>query len=100
MHTTPDPSPDAARTTAKSRSYLALTSKLSAGEITPRDVVERCLSAIERLDPEIGAFIQLATDNARRAADAATERWRSGRPRSPIDGMPIAIKDIIETIDM
>src|SRR5208337_58967 len=28
------------------------------------------------------------------------ERWRGGRPLSPIDGMPIGIKDIIETADM
>ena len=37
---------------------------------------------------------------ARRAADASTERWRTGRPLSPIDGMPVGIKDIIETADM
>ena len=100
MRIRPDPSPDAARATVEPRSYLALTPRLSAGEVTPRDVLDGCLSAIERLDPGIGAFVRLATDNARRAADAATERWRGGRPLSPIDGMPVAVKDIIETIDM
>src|SRR5205807_6813220 len=30
----------------------------------------------------------------------ATKRWRAMRPLSPIDGMPVAIKDIIETADM
>src|SRR5262249_33665584 len=39
-------------------------------------------------------------ESARRAADESTERWSSGKPLSPIDGMPIAIKDIIETFDM
>ena len=100
MRTTPDPSPDAARATGELRSYLALTPKLRAGEITPRDVLEGCLSAIGRLDPAIGAFVHVATENSRRAADAATERWRGGRPLSPIDGMPVAVKDIIETFDM
>ena len=95
-----DPSPDAARPRVEPRSYLALTPRLSAGEITPRDVLDGCLAAIARLDPGIGAFVRLATDNARRAADAATARWRAGQPLSPIDGMPVAIKDIVETIDM
>ena len=35
-----------------------------------------------------------------RAAEASATRWRDGKPLSPIDGMPIAIKDIIETADM
>src|SRR5919201_403390 len=100
MRTTPDPSPDAARATGGLRSYLALTPKLRAGEITPRDVLEGCLSAIERLDPAIGAFVHVATENSRRAADGAPARGRGGRPLSPIDGMPVAVKDIIETIDM
>src|SRR4029077_8320698 len=30
----------------------------------------------------------------------SNERWRAGKPLSPIDGMPIGIKDIIETRDM
>jgi Asp-tRNA(Asn)/Glu-tRNA(Gln) amidotransferase A subunit family amidase len=37
---------------------------------------------------------------ARAAADQSTERWRAGKPLSPIDGMPIGIKDIMETADM
>ena len=82
------------------RSYLALTSKLKGGAVTPTDFLNDCLSAVERLDPTIGAFVQIAVESARRAAEASTERWRRGEPRSPIDGMPIGIKDIIETIDM
>ncbi|MPZ47482.1 MAG: amidase [Betaproteobacteria bacterium] len=34
------------------------------------------------------------------AAEGSSARWRDGRPLSPIDGMPVAIKDIIETADM
>src|SRR5688572_6487814 len=82
------------------RSYVALTPKLRAGETTPRDFLETCLETIERLDPQIQAFVHLATDSARQAADASTARWRSGQTLSPIDGMPVAIKDIIETIDL
>ncbi len=34
------------------------------------------------------------------AAERSTARWRDGKPLSPIDGMPIGIKDVIETVDM
>ena len=37
---------------------------------------------------------------ARAAADASTARWKAGKPASAIDGMPMGIKDIIETADM
>jgi hypothetical protein len=37
---------------------------------------------------------------ARAAADRSAARWRNGRPLSSIDGMPLGIKDIIETADM
>src|SRR5262245_43408441 len=87
--------------TVAPRSYLSLAPELRAGQVTPRDFLETCLDAIDRLDPTVAAFVQIAdADSVRQAADAATERWRAGRPLSPIDGMPIAIKDIIETIDM
>jgi len=37
---------------------------------------------------------------ARAAADASAARWKAGRPLSPIDGMPVGIKDLLETRDM
>ena len=37
---------------------------------------------------------------ARVAADRSAARWREGLPLSAIDGMPLGIKDIIETVDM
>jgi Asp-tRNA(Asn)/Glu-tRNA(Gln) amidotransferase A subunit family amidase len=82
------------------RSYLAQASRLAAGELTPPVFLDACLQAIDLRDGQIGAFLQIATEGARRTAEASAERWRRGAPRSPIDGMPIAIKDIIETIDM
>src|SRR5262249_16374157 len=67
---------------------------------TPRDFLERCLADLTALEPKIGAFVNLNLEGARAAADQSTARWRAGDPRSPIDGMPIGIKDIIETADM
>jgi len=82
------------------RPYLSETSRFAAGQDTPRDFLERCLAAIDEWEPKIGAFVCLNRDGARAAADRATARWRKGAPLSPIDGMPVGVKDIIETVDM
>src|SRR5262245_5001950 len=80
--------------------YLAATQRFISGADTPRDFLERCLADLAAYEPKIGAFVNLNLDDARAAADQSTARWRAGKPHSPIDGMPIGIKDIIETIDM
>ena len=70
------------------------------GRDTPRDYLERCLEIIERLETEVKAWAYLNTDAARKAADESTERYKAGKPLSLVDGMPIGIKDLIETADM
>jgi Asp-tRNA(Asn)/Glu-tRNA(Gln) amidotransferase A subunit family amidase len=82
------------------RPYLAATSGFAAGKDSPRDFLDRCLADLETWEPKIGAFVALNLAGARVAADASAKRWRDGEPLSPIDGMPVGIKDIIETIDM
>ena len=87
-------------TNIKPRSYVSLARQFRAGKTTPRAFLETCLDQITRLDQTIGAFLHLNIEGARHVADDATARWHDGKARSPIDGMPIAIKDIIETVDM
>ena len=82
------------------RSYLGETASFASGKGNPRDFLERCLADLEAWEPKIGAFGALNLGGARDAADRATARWRAGKPLSPIDGMPVGIKDIIETADM
>jgi Asp-tRNA(Asn)/Glu-tRNA(Gln) amidotransferase A subunit family amidase len=87
-------------TGSKLRGYVGLAADLRAGKTTPRAYLEETFKRIVELDPAIGAFVRLNQDGAIKAADASTARWRDGKPLSAIDGMPIAIKDIIETADM
>ncbi|MFZ1920073.1 MAG: amidase [Xanthobacteraceae bacterium] len=82
------------------RSYLAAAREFAGGEQTPRRFLERSLELFEYWEPRIGAFVMTDLPGARAAADRASERWRAGRPLSPFDGMPIGIKDIVETVDM
>jgi Asp-tRNA(Asn)/Glu-tRNA(Gln) amidotransferase A subunit family amidase len=80
--------------------YLSMTRRFANGSDSPREFLERCLADLTTLEPKIGAFVHLNINGARAAADQASARWRDGLPRSRIDGMPIGIKDIIETADM
>ncbi|MDA1325092.1 MAG: amidase [Proteobacteria bacterium] len=82
------------------RSYRAAIASFEDGTSSPRDFLEDCLEAIDRLEPDIGAFVATNIEGARKAADKASERWKVGKTLSLIDGMPLCIKDIMETADM
>ena len=82
------------------RPFLAATRRFASGDDNPREFLERCLKELDWWEPRIGAFVNLNLPAARAAADQATLRWREGKPRSPIDGIPMGIKDMIETADM
>jgi Asp-tRNA(Asn)/Glu-tRNA(Gln) amidotransferase A subunit family amidase len=84
----------------QARPFLSAAARFSSGEDTPRRFLERCLEAFDHWEPQIGAFVHVNLARARQAADSSAERWREGRPFSPIDGMPLGIKDIIETADL
>jgi Asp-tRNA(Asn)/Glu-tRNA(Gln) amidotransferase A subunit family amidase len=71
-----------------------------AGHDTPRAYLERCLETIAARESVVQAWVALNESAARAQADASTQRWRSGRRLSDIDGMPIGIKDLLETKDM
>ena len=70
------------------------------GSDTPRGYLERCLEVIEAREPVLQALAATDMAGARQAADASAERWRAGSPLSPIDGMPVGIKDLLETRTM
>jgi len=83
----------------QSRSYFEATAKFADGSDTPRAFMDRCIGDIERLDGDVQAFVVTGLDAARAAADESTARWAAGKQLSPIDGMPIGVKDIMETAD-
>ncbi len=74
--------------------------RFAEGVDTPRAYLERCLETIAAREPVVRAFAALNEAGAREAADASTARWRAHRPLSPLDGMPVGIKDLLETRDM
>jgi Asp-tRNA(Asn)/Glu-tRNA(Gln) amidotransferase A subunit family amidase len=80
--------------------YHTSVNHFRSGRETPRDYLERCLAAIAERESTVRAWVVLNEPGAREQADASTRRWRDGKPLSPIDGMPIGIKDLLETRDM
>jgi len=70
------------------------------GSDTPRAYLERCLEKIAAIEEDVMAWEIVNTEPARAAADEAGARYKAGTPLSLIDGMPIGVKDLIETVDM
>ncbi|WP_332837759.1 amidase family protein, partial [Neoroseomonas rubea] len=82
------------------RPFAPARSQFRAGTSSPRAFLEDCIAAIAADEPAIAAFVTQDMPAARRAADASAARWRDGCPLSPIDGMPVVVKDMIEMADL
>jgi len=78
-------------------SATALARAIRAKEVSSEEVVDAYLQRIEEVNPKLNAVVQLTADAARaqaREADAALAR---GHIKGPLHGVPITIKDNIET---
>ncbi|MDB4965993.1 MAG: Amidase [Myxococcales bacterium] len=67
----------------------------------PLLVAERALQAARRLDhmePAMRTFIALDEADVRRQAEASAKRWRAREPLSPLDGVPVAVKDEYDVV--
>jgi hypothetical protein len=70
------------------------------GAISSEELVEACLARIREVDPEVQAWAFLDPGHALGQARAA-DAWRlEGRPVGPLHGVPVGVKDIIDTADM
>jgi aspartyl-tRNA(Asn)/glutamyl-tRNA(Gln) amidotransferase subunit A len=82
-------------TTLTGRSALQLAAILQAGLAGAEAVTEAALAAIDAAN-EPGLFTLKTPDRARAEAKAGAARIRNGRPRSLLDGVPIAWKDLFD----
>src|SRR5258706_14584086 len=73
---------------------------IRAGKASSVEVVESCLGRIRETEPRVEAWIYLDPEYAMTQAKASDE-WRlSGRPLGGLHGVPVGLKDIIDTGDM
>src|SRR5258708_16333049 len=78
-------------------SAAALSTSYARGALSPLEVTRAALERIARWEPKINAMYRVGADGALAAARAAEARWRAGKPLSPLDGVPLTIKENIYT---
>ena len=74
-------------------SALAVGRALAAGEL---DAVALCEEALDRARAASAVFIAVTEERARREAAASAARLRAGAARGPLDGVPVAWKDLVD----
>ena len=74
--------------------------KMRDGLVTSEELVRDCLERIRTAEPVVQAWQFLDEEHALAQARAADERRRSGQPVGALNGIPVGIKDIIDTADM
>jgi len=75
----------------------SLSLGIRAREISPAEITHGCLARIEKLNPKLNAFITVLADSALDQARRAEQEIYRGKYRGPLHGIPIALKDIIDT---
>ena len=67
-------------------------------QLSPVELTRKYLERIQKLNPALNAYITVLGESAMKAARAAEQEiFGAGRYRGPLHGMPIALKDIVET---
>lgn len=70
-----------------------LADGFQSGSLDPVDVLDACVQRATACGAGINALIHIDAQGAREAAIASRARWAAGRPLSPIDGVPVTVKD-------
>ncbi len=76
---------------------LELSDLIRRQSISPVEVTRDCLARVEKWSPALNAFITITSESALAEARAAEEEIKSGKWRGPLHGIPIGLKDLIDT---
>ncbi|WP_161883317.1 amidase [Deinococcus alpinitundrae] len=68
-----------------------------SGQLSPLELTRQCLARVEQLNPTLNAFITVTAEPALAEAAQAERELRAGHDRGPLHGIPIALKDLIDT---
>ena len=76
---------------------IQLARGYSQGEFSPLEAIDAVLARIDYCESRLNAWRLVDNRRARSQARASARRWLAGEPRGPLDGIPVAIKDVTET---
>ncbi|MGB9286173.1 MAG: amidase family protein, partial [Candidatus Sulfotelmatobacter sp.] len=82
---------------SKPETIVELAPRLRRKEVSPLDLTRACLERIEKLNPTLNAFITVTAESALAQARTAETEITRGEWRGPLHGIPIALKDLIDT---
>lgn len=78
------------------REISELVEMLAAGDVSARQLTALSLDRIATVDSRLGSFAFVAADEAMKQATESDERRKAGTTRGPLDGIPLAIKDVYD----
>ena len=78
-------------------SAAQLSAAYASGELSPVEAARACLARLDAWEPGINAMYRVDRDGALEQARAAEARWRAGRPRCALDGVPATLKENLYT---
>jgi len=77
---------------------IAAAAKLiAAKQLSPVELISACLDRVKSLDDKLHAFVHLTEERALAEARAAEAAIMAGGPKGPLHGIPIGLKDIVDT---
>ena len=74
-----------------------LAAAYATGDLSPVEATRSVLERIDAWEPRINAMFRISRESAQEQARAAEARWRAGKPLSPLDGVPVTVKENIQT---
>ena len=77
-----------------------LTALFESGEASPLEATRAALERIDRFNDQVNAYTYVDREGAEKAASASARRWGQGKPLSPIDGVPVSLKDLTNVAGM
>jgi aspartyl-tRNA(Asn)/glutamyl-tRNA(Gln) amidotransferase subunit A len=78
-------------------SLVEAAAKVRAGQLTATQLTQACLERIAAYDSKLDAYITVAAQQALAEAAQMDAEQKTGKLRGPLHGIPLAIKDIIDT---
>src|SRR5277367_3185434 len=74
-----------------------LAPRLRRREVSPVEITRACLDRIAKLNPALNAFITVTAESALAGARAAETEILRGEWRGPLHGIPVSLKDLVDT---